>query len=113
DEAVENGIFSIVAVYNADGTANLSGTLRANSGAAYASAPFQSTDYAPFNPAVFTGFYRSAGATGTFFGNLTSGAMVQSLASRKVGATIEGSPTAATTSGDARRALVVSNSTLY
>lgn len=109
---IETGVFDLRAVFAADGTAHLAGSLTADVGAP-AGGPFASTDYAPFNDAAIEGFYRSSGATGSFFARITSGTMVQSIASRKLGAAIEGSPTAATSTTDARRAVVAAGNMLY
>ncbi|HEY3266068.1 MAG TPA: hypothetical protein VGM37_04020 [Armatimonadota bacterium] len=113
--AIETGTFSVVATYDAFGNASLKGTLNAKPGAESAVAPFNTTDYAPFNPATFTGQYTvaSGGASGALRGGLIGGTMVQAIQSRKLGAMVEGSPTAATRTDDARVAIAASGQTLF
>lgn len=113
---IETGSFAITADFAAgDGSAELSGTLTAFAGPATNTPPFDETDYAPFGDAVFTGHYApiGAGATGTLRGSLIAGSNVEPLVARKVGATIEGSVTAAVNTNDDRLAIVASGTTLY
>lgn len=118
---IEAGSFAITANFKADGSAELDGTLHAFPGAETPVAPFDGTDFSPFNDVAFTGHYEpNAGdpAHGTLRGSLVGGSNVPKIVSRKVGASIEGSVTAATlaapsTATDNRRAIVASGNKLY
>jgi hypothetical protein len=113
---IEAGTFTITADYSAgDGSAHLSGALTADAGAQTPTPPFDVTDYAAFNPAVLNGHYTpiGAGATGSLRASLVGGSNVEQIQTRKVGAGIEGSPTAATDTNDNRRAIVASGARLY
>lgn len=112
--SIESGTFSIIAVYDGSGNARLSGTLNANPGADTAVPPFNTTDYAGFNPARFTGnFSKVTVGYGSLRGGLSGGTLAVPIQSRLVGGAIEGSATAATQSDDARRAIVASGSKLF
>ncbi|HEY3411443.1 MAG TPA: hypothetical protein VGM51_00145 [Armatimonadota bacterium] len=111
---VESGTFNIVAVYDAAANAQLSGVLNAKAGAESSVPPFNTTDYAAFNPGKFTGKYtRVQVGFGTLHGGLIGGTLTVPIQSRLLGTAIEGSATAATQTDDARRAIVASGSTLF
>jgi hypothetical protein len=112
--SIESGTCNIVAVFDSAGNARLSGTLTAKAGADSALAPFNTTDYSAFNAAAFTGEYtRVATDHGTLRGGLTGGTLAVPIQSRVLGTAIEGSPTAAVQTNDARRAIVASGTTLF
>lgn len=112
---MESGAFTMTAVYDATGAAQLTGALTAKAGPETTDVPFDQTDYAPFNPAAFSGTYKPVGngSVGVLHGGLTGGSLVPSIRSRKVGTGIAGSPTAARSLAGAKYAAVVSNNVLY
>lgn len=113
---IESGFFSAFAAYDGvTGAAEITAELMANPGVETNIPPFDVTDYAPFNPGVFKGHYtQNAGcATGTLWGGLSAGTLGRTVTSRRFANGIEGSPTAAVQTDDARRAIIASATKLY
>jgi hypothetical protein len=114
---IESGNFTMHADYSrGDASARLTGTVTAKAGAESGTPPFDKTDFAAFNPASFDGYYAPIPgdpAHGTMRGSLHGGRLAVPIHSRKLGAAIEGSPTAAMDANGNRRVIVASGSTLY
>jgi hypothetical protein len=113
---VETGTFTNTAVYDGTtGAAEVTAELNAKPGVESNIPPFDITDYAPFNPGTFKGHYapNAGGATGSLRGGLTAGTVARQITSRRFANGVEGSPTAAVQTDDARRAIIGSGTKLY